>query len=352
MEKKEYIRARKLSRRSGMRLVEFTRLLKRRSIMKKAPQINMFTGEAEVEKGRDIEGEFGVVPFSILKATAGKWQARKKKWNILIGDDGMEREGALFGVVPKAGTTEVDEKIKTMAKGVSILDASLAEILLSWFTNTGFRTYDPFAGDTVFGFVSGYMNRPFTGIELRQEQVDANQSRCDNYKLDAHYICDTSENMDLHIEDSSMDFVFSCPPYADLEKYSDLKEDLSNMSHDEFFKVYRRILMNTYSKLKPDRFACIVMGEVRGLDGSLLGTVPNTIDFMREAGYKYWNEIILANSVGTLPLRICRQMNANRKIGRRHQTVLIFYKGDTSKIKKNFPSLIKENEYYEGRDNK
>ena len=38
------------------------------------------------------------------------------------------------------------------------------------------------------------------------------------------------------------DFVFSCPPYADLEVYSDLKGDISNMDYENFMKAYKEII--------------------------------------------------------------------------------------------------------------
>ena len=143
------------------------------------------------------------------------------------------------------------------------------------------------------------------------------------------------------------DLLFSCPPYADLEVYSDLKEDLSTMSHEDFFKVYEKVLKNTYNKLKNDRFAVIVTSEVRNKKGEYIRLVPNTINIMVEAGYIYYNDIILMNSVGTLPMRTGRHMNAGRKIGRRHQNVLVFYKGNPNNIKNNFSELIPKNEYYE-----
>jgi DNA modification methylase len=170
----------------------------------------------------------------------------------------------------------------------------------------------------------------FQGIELRQEQAYLNQQRCDESKLPCVYYTDTSENMDDYIENESIDLVFSCPPYADLEVYSDDPNDLSNMSHDDFFMVYKRILQKTYSKLKNNRFAVIVMGEVRNKKGQYIGTIPKTIEIMESAGYKYYNEIILVNSVGTLALRSGKQMQASRKVGKIHQNVLVFVKGDAS----------------------
>lgn len=297
-------------------------------------------GNPVLDAKRTMSDYFGVAPFSILNTTDKDWINRKRRWNKLINDTGQARKNVLSGGNSK-------KNIINNINGSSILDAVLAELMIKWFTEEGFTTFDPFAGDTVFGFISGYLKRPFVGIELRQEQVDFNQMQCNRENINCKYICDTSENMDKYIENESKDFIFSCPPYADLEVYSDLKEDLSTMSHEDFFKVYEKVLKNTYNKLKNDRFAVIVTSEVRNKKGEYIRLVPNTINIMVEAGYIYYNDIILMNSIGTLPMRTGRYMNAARKIGRRHQNVLVFYKGNPNNIKNNFSELMPKNEYYE-----
>jgi 16S rRNA G966 N2-methylase RsmD len=258
---------------------------------------------------------------------------------VKINDKAQVRKNTLR----RCGHEEGSKNWQFMAiKGdtTSILDPVMCEILLSWFTNDGFETLDPFAGDAVFGFCSAYKNRPFTGVELRKEQVKFNQDLIDFHGLNGKYICDTSENIDLHIKDNSKDFIFSCPPYADLEIYSDLENDLSNMSYDDFFNTIERILKKTVNKLKLDRFACIVIGEVRHKNtGVYLGIVPKIIQIMCDAGLHYYNEIILQTPIGNLHLRAGAYMSKARKIGKQHQNILAFYKGNPKNIKKHFKKL-------------
>jgi hypothetical protein len=268
-----------------------------------------------------MAANYGQPPFSVLDTRKADWVERKRAWRSKIGDNGESREDTLA----KGGM------LGDLNSGVSLLDPVLAEIIVAWFGKEGGIAFDPFAGDTVFGYVAGTAGMQFCGIELRKEQAELNQQRCDADGLPCQYICDTSENMDDHVADGSVDLVFSCPPYADLEIYSENPLDLSTMSHSDFFQVYKRILQNTYAKLKNDRFAVIVMGEVRGKDGRYIGTIPKTIDIMEQAGYGFYNEIILVNSAGTLPLRAGRTMLASRKIGKMHQNVLVFCKGDPQK---------------------
>jgi hypothetical protein len=58
-----------------------------------------------------------------------------------------------------------------------------------------------------------------------------------------------------------------------------------------------------------------------------------------------YNEIILVNVVGSLAIRVRRQFNGGRKVGKMHQNVLVFYKGEPKKIKENYPELNLEEEF-------
>lgn len=290
-----------------------------------------------------LSDRFVVAPFSVLNTTSGDWQKRKAAWQHKINDRAETREGKTF--VRDGSPNYMAGAMDAAGGGTSILDPVLAEVLCRWFGIPGGATFDPFAGDTVFGYVAGSLGMPFTGIELRKEQANLNQARVDADKLPAKYICDDALNMDKHIAAESQDFIFSCPPYADLEVYSDKPNDLSNMGHDEFFKVYKTVLTGLYGKLKNNRFCAITISEVRNKKtGEYISLVPQTVEFMRAAGFKYYNEMILVNAVGTLRLRVKRQMRG-RKVGRMHQNVLVFYKGDISAIKNEYPELTELEEF-------
>jgi 1-aminocyclopropane-1-carboxylate deaminase/D-cysteine desulfhydrase-like pyridoxal-dependent ACC family enzyme/DNA modification methylase len=136
------------------------------------------------------------------------------------------------------------------------------------------------------------------------------------------------------IVSKKVDFIFSCPPYADLEVYSDNAADLSTMEYGTFRKAYYDIIKSSCSLLKNDRFACFVVGEVRDKKGGYYNFVGDTTKAFQEAGLSYYNEAILVTAVGTLPIRAGRTFEASRKLGKTHQNVLIFVKGDAAKATK------------------
>jgi len=124
------------------------------------------------------------------------------------------------------------------------------------------------------------------------------------------------------------DMIFSCPPYGDLEKYSDAVNDLSTMEYYTFIATLGRIILRCYKQLKNNRFACFVVGEYRDKKGNYHNFVGDTITAFKAVGFEYYNEVILVTSRGSLPIRIEKQFRASRKIGKTHQNILVFVKGD------------------------
>ncbi len=131
----------------------------------------------------------------------------------------------------------------------------------------------------------------------------------------------------------SYDLIFSCPPYADLEVYSDDPKDLSTLEYPAFLRAYQEIIKASLSMLKPNRFACFVVGDIRDELGFYRGFVSDTIQAFQSAGAILYNEAILVTAVGSLPIRVRKQFSGYRKLGKTHQNVLVFYKGNIKAIK-------------------
>lgn len=152
----------------------------------------------------------------------------------------------------------------------------------------------------------------------------------------------TSKNLNWVCGDSAVeldkapkaDFIFSCPPYGNLEKYSDDPNDISNMSHEDFIEVYRTIIKKSIDTLKDNRFACFVVGDFRGKDGYYKNFVANTIEAFVDAGAPLYNEAILVTPTGSASIRVTKQFNSGRKLCKLHQNVLVFCKGDPKKAAK------------------
>lgn len=313
-----------------------------------------------------LNDRFIVPPFSILDTRKGYWQERKKKWRELIGDNGESRNDTLITspeikykdlyqrtrqhreelgltfkeYLDKYVPDDVKEReaSKVLSAGVSLLDPVMAEIVCRWFGQDNCKTFDCFAGDSVFGYVSAHLGNEFVGIELRPEQARLNNERVEG--MTARYINDDGQNVAQHIAPDSQDLLFSCPPYFDLEKYSDLENDASNQdSYEDFIKILENAFKAAVGCLKDNRFAVIVVGDVRdkstGFYYDFCGDIKR---IFKEAGMPLYNEIILVETGASTALRAGRYMES-RKVAKMHQNILVFYKGKTKEIKNNFKKI-------------
>jgi hypothetical protein len=297
--------------------------------------------DEEAAKG-DLRADFLVPPFSVLDARAGYWQDRKRSWLAVGIDSGEGRRDDLLGkgLGDLAKRSAEQSGGITTLTGTSVFDPVLCEIAYRWFAPRQAKILDPFAGGSVRGVVAAMLGHAYTGVDLRPEQVAANErqwGRKDGRTIDGQtataprWIAADSRTLpELDIDDD-VDLVFSCPPYADLEVYSDDPNDLSNLDYHAFAEAYSQIIAKACAKLKANRFAVFVVGEVRDKKGAYYDFVGDTIKAFRAAGLDYYNEAVIVTAVGTLAMRAANYMTASRKIGKTHQNVLVFAKGQPEK---------------------
>lgn len=291
------------------------------------PEIDEAGGENE-QVHEKLQDKFIVPPFSVLNTREGYWQERKRVWNKIIQDNCESREGVLAG-----GTANIMHGIND---GTSLLDPVIAELACRWFGVENGNAFDCFAGDTAFGFVASHLGMNFTGVELRKEQADYNNKRTNER---AKYICDDGQNVRKHIKAGTQDLLFSCPPYYNLEVYSDLPNDASNQeTYEEFLQILRNAFTGAIECLRDNRFAVIVVGDIREEGGFYRDFTGDIKKIFADGGMRLYNEAIIVEAIGTLPQRVLRYMK-NRKLGKCHQNMLVFYKGDTDKIQEQFKPI-------------
>jgi DNA modification methylase len=281
----------------------------------------------EIIKDELLRDKFIEPPFSVLDTKSGSWQNRKKAWKKIGMKSEVGRSAKTFNLGTGA-TKENGWKIEdNSGSGVSIFDPALCEVLYHWFCPEGGEILDPFAGGSVRGIVANYLGFKYTGIDIRQEQIDSNRNQAFDIlpinNQPNYYVGDSKEV--LNGFNKEFDFVFSCPPYADLEVYSDLDGDISNMPYIEFMKAYEEIIAKSCNLLKSGGYACFVVGEVRDKKGNYIGFVPDTINAFRKCGMNYYNEGILLNAIASASMRANGNMKT-QKLVKVHQNILVFKK--------------------------
>lgn len=246
--------------------------------------------------------------LSVLDSRSKEWKARKGWWNI--------------------STPIGREDLRTFWGGVSVFDPVLAELFYGWYCPPKGSIIDPFAGGPQRHWVAKELGYSYTGIDVNPIQVQANQT----FGLET--ILGDSEHV-LKTLDQEYDLAFSCPPYHDLEVYTDAPEDLSTLDWETFVNKYTNILANTYEVLRDNRFMVLVVSEIRDCAktrdykiGKYKNFVGATIAAAERAGFHYYNDFIYIQPFESGAKQMNRMFKINRKVPRVHQNILVFVKGN------------------------
>lgn len=275
---------------------------------------------------------FLMPPFSVWNTKEAFWQERKRAWLRLGIKSEVGRDDALTYNIPlllKDGRTG-----RKVANQTSIFDPVLTEVAYRWWCPPAGVIVDPFAGGSVRGIVASVLGYKYWGVELRDEQVEANRGQvgpdtAGPYK--PKWV--QGDAAEMLAQSPPADFLFTCPPYGNLEKYSDDPKDLSSMEWGRFGEAYLGIIEKACARLRPDRFACIVVGNYRDRskegEGVMRDLVGGTVGCFQAAGLDLYNDIVLLNSVGSGAMRANGSfVRGGRKVVKLHQNVLVFVKGD------------------------
>lgn len=282
-----------------------------------------------VEKDILLRDKFMEPPFSVLDTKGGDWQNRKRQWKTLGIESHLGRDAGC-NVSSFGDPDEYFAKYgRKPMESTSIFDPALCELMYRWYCQDNGFILDPFAGGSVRGIIANYLGYNYTGIDIREEQVDENRKQALRIlpaeKQPTWLVGDSNQVLDQSF-DREFDFVFSCPPYADLEVYSELEHDISNMDYNDFIVIYRSIIKKSVAHLKKGGYACFVVGDIRDSKGFYRDFISHTKSAFIEAGAGLYNEAILLQPLGTAMLRCAKIFDAGKKLTKVHENVLIFKK--------------------------
>ncbi len=290
------------------------------SLLYSADEIRYFDYYRKQNKETHTNG-----PVRLLLEKAKRWKADNKK----------------FGIIGGSPLPAMDYSQQARDQlGTSIFDPVLCELMYRWFCPNNGKILDPFAGESTKGIVAACLGYSYTGIELRKEQIKANQTQAKKIGLKPRWIRGDANSINKLIDKKDKyDFVLTSPPYFNLEVYSKKSKDGSTIqTYKEFMEWYFFIFKKMVRHLRKNRFLVVKVGEIRDKKtGAYHNFVGDNISCFLDLGLVYYNEIILVTAIGSLPVRAGRQFASGRKIGKTHQNILVFYKGNPKNIKQHFP---------------
>lgn len=245
-----------------------------------------------------------------------------RDWRRLLGETG--HTGSRTGAMRK-------DHDSVYTGTVSVFPAPLMEwIILRYGGSVGGKILDAFAGGPPRAVVSALMGMDYTGIELRQEQIDENKAVLKQLGLKATYYRVDGTTLTGGagtFPKEEFDCAITCPPYWNLEVYSEDPKDLSNLAtYDLFDHAMLDCAMAHYPLMKAGAFVCIVVGPFRSKKtGELIDFPGDTVRNFQQAGFTYWQQVVLSKNFASAAKR---STNAWRglKLVPAHEFLLVFRK--------------------------
>ena len=283
---------------------------------------------------------------NVWDSTKGDWLRLKKEWNRLIDEAGEATGIPNPAYATREGCWQGESGFANVVTGrshngnASVLDPVACEVILRFFTPLGGRVYNPFGGGVQFGFVAGASGYEYVASEIRQNQCDANNALCAQFR-NAQWIKSDSST---YAPDGKVDLVFACPPYYRVEKYVDSDglspagEINSLGTYDEFRDTLFAGYKVAIESLNDNRFIVIMTGDSRGAKGAYHCHEAETEVFFKDQGLTVYNKIIYLEAEFTRLAQAKKTLNY-RKFPKREQRIIVAYKGDVSKITEEFPPV-------------
>ena len=149
----------------------------------------------------------------------------------------------------------------------------IAQQIYERFTKKDDIVLDLFFGSGTSGIEAVNMQRRCIGVELKDDLAESVSEKFTPKQLvtDVNIICADSasetakEKIKARLDvmgRKEAQLLMLHPPYDDIIKFSDKKEDLSNCaSTEEFYDLFEKVAQNGYDLLEKNRFACLIIGD-------------------------------------------------------------------------------------------
>ena len=131
--------------------------------------------------------------------------------------------------------------------------------------------FDPFVGSGTTTYEAERLKRNFIGIDIQNNLITQIKNNIDSKDNFYELLAGDSTNFNTFekvkeilekYKKKNIQLAILHPPYADIVKFSNLKEDLSNAkSLGEFLEKFSLVLKNTISILEKGRYLAVVIGD-------------------------------------------------------------------------------------------
>ena len=277
------------------------------------PNRDLFGNEIDVFV--DALHKYGQWPLTVWDRDASDGKMLRE----LIGDSGNSRKECF--------TRQATNKSVYAGKVTeSIFDPGLACIILNcWAPKVG-MCFDPFAGGGTRGIIAAKYGLNYLGIDIRPEEVIAVRERFSSLGVSGTSRIELADaRFCWFVPSRSADFLLTCPPYWNLERYGGPDGDLSMIdNYEEFLSALKLVISQTERILKPGSHSCWVVGMHRKPNGELVCMNHDVAAMHGHSGFTLKEEVVIARRNNGAIQRVGNFEKGNRFLVRTHEYLLTF----------------------------
>lgn len=270
----------------------------------------------------DLNATYGIIPYSI-------WDTNDPQYSNPILKYLKERNGQSTRentLKSYGGAGENTAYTST----TSYFNPKLARIVYSSYCPPGGTIFDPFAS-VVRPYVAKILGYNYTGCEVRKEECDKINSLLNTVLSTDNEVNVIHTDCRNYTTDKKYDCIFTCPPYWNLETYSNQSNDMSAIEdYNIFLQEMEKVYVTCKELMHDDSYCCFVVADFRDYNEGRKNVnrlVPFVSDMIRtgeNAGLILYDKVICQKPLGTAPSRL--KLWNNRKTVRIHEELLVFRK--------------------------
>lgn len=227
----------------------------------------------------------------------------------------------------------------------AIFPIALVSRLIQCFTKDDERMIlDPFAGIGSTPIAAECLGKIGIGIEVSPEYVDKARNRPHKQEMfgtnrtgERHIYLADANNLLSIVQPNSVDLVITSPPYWDIllqertadykqaRHYGDSAADLGKIrDYQEFLAALKKIFGLVYQALKPDKYCCVIIMDLREKDRYYPYHSDIAI-FMQDIGFVF-DDIIIWDRRHEYNLMRPLGYPSKFRVNKAHEYILIFQK--------------------------
>lgn len=271
-----------------------------------------------------------------------KYTEFDKKITDKVASDGLKED------YKKGKNIKEWVKVGGGQRALSKFNSENCKNIINYFTCKGDTILDPFAGRTR-AIISNHLGRKYWGFELTEKYFPAvNTDEMKVFNMDSSKMGEVLWLPDRPL--GEMDMVFTCPPYWDMEKYSDNPKDLSTLkTYDEFLHECNFRLEIAADRVKEDGFVVVVLMDFRK-KGVFYPWHTDTINyFHNNTDFKLYDTMIWEMS----PRKrhpLYPQALVNRRMLNTHEYCLVFNRKTQPELRDFYDKKLKEDELLSNKE--